>query len=315
MSKFKPVLGRGLDALMNPNFDKSEQEPISLPSTAINVDDGKSYDILAKIDIAKIKPNPFQPRMDFDPEALDELKRSILENGLIQPITVRRSDHSQYELISGERRLRACREIGHKEIPSYIIKVDSKESMLALALIENIQRERLNPMEVAHAYDRLITECKLSQEEVAKKVGKNRTTVTNTLRLLKLPEEIQKNIATGAFSPGHARALINVHSEILQVKLMHKIIAKELSVRKVEELIRKLSEKTRPKIQSPIDKTSDIHKISIDMTEDKLRKILGTKVSCKQKKNGSGELKIEYYSTVELERLLELFEIIEEYNN
>jgi ParB family chromosome partitioning protein len=315
MSKVKPGLGRGLDALMNPNFNHSEEEPITLKSSVINRDDGKSFDILAKIDISKIGPNPFQPRESFDREALDELKLSILENGLIQPITVRRTDNLHYELISGERRLRACREIGYKDIPSYIIKVDSKESMLALALIENIQREHLNPIEVAHAYERLVTECRLSQEDVAKKVGKNRTTVTNTIRLLKLPEEIQNNIAIGSFSAGHARALINVPSEKLQIKLMHKIIAKELSVRNVEELIRKLSEKPKSKTKIIPDGKNSIHKISNSAAEEKLRKILGTKVTCSQKKDGSGELKIEYYSNDELERLLELFEIIEEYNN
>lgn len=315
MSKLKPGLGRGLDALMNPNFHKSKDEPISIQSSTIIGDDGKSVDILAKIGISKIKPNPFQPRQDFDREALDELKRSIIENGLIQPVTVRRSADLQYELISGERRLRACREIGHLEIPAYIIQVDSKESMLALALIENIQREKLNPMEIAHAYDRLIAECNLSQEEVAHKVGKNRTTVTNTLRLLKLPEEIQNKIANSSFSPGHARALINIPSEKLQIKLMHKIIANEMSVRKVEELIRKLSERTKPKTPKFNNDTPDIHNISKAAAEDKLRKILGTKVSCNHKKDGSGELKIEYYSNDELERLLELFEIIEEYNN
>ncbi len=315
MSKFKPGLGRGLDALMNPNFNKSEEEPITLKSSAIYKDDGKSLDILAKIDVSKIKPNPFQPRESFDREALDELKLSILENGLIQPITVRRTDDLNYELISGERRLRACREIGHKDIPAYIIKVDTKESMLALALIENIQREKLNPIEVAHAYNRLIDECKLSQEDVAKKVGKNRTTITNTIRLLKLPEEIQKKIAGGSFSPGHARALINIPSEKLQIKLMNKIIAKELSVRKVEELIRKLSEKPGPRTGTLPKDTNVTHKVSNAAAEDKLRKILGTKVTCNHKKDGSGELKIEYYSNDELERLLELFEIIEEYNN
>jgi ParB family chromosome partitioning protein len=315
MSKLKPGLGRGLDALMNPNFNKSEEEPITLKSSAIDKDDGKSLDILAKIDITKIKPNPFQPRVSFDREALDELKLSILENGLIQPITVRRTENQSYELISGERRLRACREIGHKEIPAFIIQVDTKESMLALALIENIQREKLNPIEVAHAYERLVTECRLSQEDVAKKVGKNRTTITNTLRLLKLPEKIQDKIATGSFSAGHARALINIPSEKLQIKLMDKIIAKELSVRKVEEIIRKLSEKPGQKT-GPLTKDSDnIHKVSNSAVEDKLRKILGTKVVCNQKKDGSGELKIEYYSHDEFERLLELFEIIEEYNN
>ena len=194
MSKFKPGLGRGLEALINPNPNKEEDQPISIKSDQILKDDGKSFDILAMIPVGDIEPNPFQPRTDFDPKPLDELKKSILQNGLIQPITVRRTEETKYQLISGERRLRACKDIGYKEIPAYIIKVETKESMLALSLIENIQREHLNPIEIAHAYKRLIEECNLSQEEVAEKVGKDRTTITNSIRLLKLPELIQESL-------------------------------------------------------------------------------------------------------------------------
>ncbi|MFC2085570.1 ParB/RepB/Spo0J family partition protein, partial [Bacteroidota bacterium] len=187
MTKIKPGLGRGLDALINPNLNNEADEPISLDASNLQKDDGKSLNILVKIDIKKISPNPYQPRTDFNPETLVELQNSILENGLIQPITVRRSSDGNYELISGERRLRACKAIGYNDIPAYIIQVDTKEAMLALCLIENIQRDTLNPIEVANAYKRLINECKLSQDEIAKRVGKDRTTISNTIRLLKLP--------------------------------------------------------------------------------------------------------------------------------
>ena len=177
--KNKYALGRGLDALINPVSRLNNEEPINVSSTNIKSDDGTAEEILVKIAVEKIQPNPFQPRTEFEPNSLDELKKSILQNGLIQPITVRRAPEGKYELISGERRLRAIKEIGYKTIPAYIIVVETKEAMLALALIENIQREKLNPIEIAHAYKRLIDECNLSQEEVSEKVGKDRTTVTN----------------------------------------------------------------------------------------------------------------------------------------
>ena len=179
---------------------------------------------------------------------MEELKKSILENGLIQPITVRRAENNRYELISGERRLRACIEIGYREIPAYIIKVDSEESMLAMALIENIQREKLNPVEIGMAYKRLMDECHLTQEQIADKVGKDRTTVANSIRLLKLPKEILDSLITEKITPGHARALINIPSEAMQLDALKKIHEGGLSVRKVEQLVKKfLTEGKSPK--------------------------------------------------------------------
>ena len=210
MTKIKPGLGRGLDALINRNLKDDSENRESVPSKDITHDDGSSNNRLFKISVKNIRPNPYQPRTEFDPVALNELKMSILENGLIQPITVRRAENDQYELISGERRLRACIDIGYKEIPAYIIKVDTKEAMLALSLIENIQREKLNPIEIANAYQRLMTECNLSQDEIAKRVGKDRTTITNTIRLLKLPGLVQQSLVENKISAGHARALINL---------------------------------------------------------------------------------------------------------
>jgi ParB family chromosome partitioning protein len=283
--------------------------PVAISSSEIQKDDGVSVDVLAKIPVGKISPNPYQPRTEFDPIALDELKKSILENGLIQPITVRRSGSDNYELISGERRLRSCKEIGIREVPAYIIKVDTKEAMLALALIENIQREKLNAIEVANAYKRLMEECNLTQEEIAEKVGKDRTTVTNFIRLLKLPLKVQASLAKDEITTGHARALINLTSEIQQIELLEKMIKHSYSVRKVEAEVRKiLSPKRKTKVvSSQTVRISDASKKDI---EEKMQRILGTKVMFKQDKSGAGEIIIEFYSTAELERLYELFEAI-----
>ncbi|MCK5455813.1 MAG: ParB/RepB/Spo0J family partition protein, partial [Melioribacteraceae bacterium] len=284
-------------------------EKVTLSSSEIKNDDGKSLDILVKIPIASIVPNPYQPRTTFNKTSLDELKKSILENGLIQPITVRRKNN-EYQLISGERRLRASKEIGIKEIPAYIIKVDTKEAMVALSLIENIQREELNPIEVATAYKQLMDECSLSQEEIADKVGKERSTITNTMRLLKLPLEIQEYLIHGKISSGHARALLSVTDESYQMVLLKKILRDQLSVRAVEKLSQ--SSKIKP---TPKNKKFDIDPNSIDEIakrdmENKLRGIFGTKVLFKQKKDGTGNITIDFYSVDELERLLELFDTI-----
>lgn len=305
----KSALGRGLDALINPQLKEKIDAPVAISSKDLPKDDGKSFDILIKIPINQINPNPYQPRTNFDQAALDELKKSILENGLIQPITVRRVEKEKYELISGERRLRACKEIGLKEIPAYIIKVETKEAMLALSLIENIQREKLNPIEIANAYKRLMEECNLSQEEIAKRVGKDRTTITNFIRLLKLPEKIQQSLIENKITTGHARALINLPSESIQLEIHDKIIKKNLSVRKVEELVRKFLDSKNGKHKSLIAHI-DLKNASQKSMEEKLQSILGTKVQFKIKKSGSGQIIIEFYSHEELERLFELFEII-----
>jgi ParB family transcriptional regulator, chromosome partitioning protein len=310
MSKMKSSLGRGLDALINPNKFK-EEETNSTDYTNVKFDDGKQVDVLAKIAIDFISPNPFQPRTIFEPEALNDLKKSILANGLIQPITVRRVAGNQYQLVSGERRLRAYTDIGYKEIPAYIIKVDSDEIMLALALIENIQRETLNPVEVSRAYKRLMDECHLTQEQIADRVGKDRTTIANSIRLLKLPAKIQNCLVDESISAGHARALINLPGEDLQLFALEKILEENLSVRKVESLVKKLISEGIPSKKSFSVKTKKTINSNLNDVEDKLRKIFGTKVQCKQTKDGGGEIIIEFYSNDELERLFELFEIID----
>lgn len=314
MTKLKPGLGRGLDALINPKAREDSESPIAVSSQEIKKDDGKSVDVLAKIPSQDIVPNPYQPRTEFEPEKLDELKKSILENGLIQPITVRRLN-GKYELISGERRLRACKDIGFKEIPAYIIQVDTKEAMLALSLIENIQREELNAIEVAQAYKRLMDECNLSQEEIAEKVGKDRTTITNSIRLLKLPEIIQKSLVNDEITAGHARALINLPSVELQIATLNEIKKKGLSVRKVEAIVKKFLSGKKDKKPKDTSSIKTVEMLSQSDLENKLRGIFGTKVLCKQKKDGSGEIVIEFYSNDELERLFELFEIVGKYNS
>lgn len=311
MSKMKSSLGRGLDALINPNLIENKSGEKTTDLSNIQLDDGKQVDILAKIAVDLISPNPYQPRSNFDQTALEELKKSILINGLIQPITVRRIQGNRYQLISGERRLRAYKDIGYKEIPAYIIKVDSDEVLLALALIENIQREHLNPIEVAKAYRRLMEECHLTQEEIAEKVGKDRTTIANTIRLLRLPERIQQALISEEISMGHARALISLPSEQLQLYALDKILKYNLSVRKVEKLAKTISNngvgRKKDTSTSLNISTKNIHTQDL---EDKLRRIFGTKVICNQRKDGTGEIKIEFYSIEELERLLELFDII-----
>jgi ParB family chromosome partitioning protein len=297
-------LGRGLDALI----PRAVTKEISIDSKEIRFDDGQSVGVIAKIEIAKIKPNPYQPRETFDRTALEELKQSIIEKGVIQPITVRRLPGGMYELISGERRVRASTEAGLTHIPAYIIEVESEKELLELSLIENIQREKLNPIEIAKAYQRLIEELGYTQEEIAKKIGKDRTTVANFIRLLKLPEQIQESLKRGEITMGHARALINLPSRKLQVEIWNKIVKQGWSVRKVEKIVRDLSKGKIAEEKTTKKKTAQSEFRDI---ESKLKRIFGTQVKIKQTGNGRGEIVIEFYSDDEFERLLELFEVIE----
>jgi len=312
MNKLKTGLGRGLEALIKQQH-YPESEIKSADYSELKRDDGKQSDVLAKIPVDTISPNPYQPRMHFEPEAFEELKKSILSNGLIQPITVRRTTSNKYELITGERRLKACQAIGYKDIPAYIIKVDTEEAMLAMALIENIQREKLNPIEIGFAYKRLMDDCHLTQEQIADKVGKDRSTIANSVRLLKLPQEIQQSLIKEEISSGHARALINLPSAELQLMALRKIKEGNLSVRKVEQLVKKLlMSDESPRTSTGISTfKSPVYSATLNDIEDKLRKIFGTKVQCRQKQDGAGEITIEFYSNEELERLFELFEVID----
>ncbi|HEX9656224.1 MAG TPA: ParB/RepB/Spo0J family partition protein [Bacteroidota bacterium] len=297
MSKGKQVLGRGLASLIPRPI-----QPIQAPSPT-RQDDGVTDQIIAGIDINKIHMNPYQPRADFDPVALDELRRSIQEKGIIQPITVGRTEDG-YQLISGERRVRAAREAGLAQIPAYIIRIASNEEMLELALIENLQREHLNPIEIAISYKRLLEECSLTQEQVSDRIGKDRSTVTNSLRLLRLPEAIQMSLRKGELSAGHARALLSIEDSKVQNQIFAKVREKGISVREVERLARESGKGKKKALR--LQASLGYHDSAMSAIEERLRQRLGTKVQLKQMTDGKGEIIVEYYSGDDLERILDL---------
>lgn len=281
----RKVLGRGLEALIP-----------DLP------DDQEGRQSVLQVPIDRISANPYQPRQSFDQARLDELARSILEKGVIQPVTVRRKDgQEEYELIAGERRLRAAKQTGYQTIPAIVMAVSSPEEMMELSLIENIQRDDLNPIHEARAYLRLQEECHLTQEEVATRVGKNRTTVANTLRLLKLPADVQKCLLADEITMGHARALLGLENRTEQAELCKQVVRKGLSVRKVEELVKKRYEEKRE--STPARKPHDLA-----AAESIMQRILGTKVNINRRQH-KGKIEIEFYSTDDLNRILELLKV------
>ena len=308
----RKALGRGLGAFF-PDFDEEGKsssgekggEQSADPSSSAYVDPSQRVNVVLQLPVENIRPNPFQPRKKFEEKALTELSQSIASHGLIQPITVRYIGEKRFELISGERRLRASKQAGLTEIPAYVREADD-EDIIAYALIENIQREELNPIEVALGYQRLMEECDYTQAEVAEKVGKNRTTVTNMLRLLNLPPYIQAALRDSQISMGHARALINIEQASDQQKLLTKTIEEEWSVRQLEKAVRKL--KTGSKTSSSASADHENEAFYNDISR-RLRTTFSTKVDIKPKKKG-GEIKIAYYNDDELERLLGLFESI-----
>lgn len=254
---------------------------------------------IAYIDINQIKPNSKQPRKVFDEEKLEELAASIREHGLIQPVILRKAERG-YEIVAGERRWRACRIIGIKEIPCIVKELSDEENML-LAIIENMQREDLNPIEEAEGLKQMIDTYGLTQEEVSRSVGKSRPYIANSLRLLKLPENIAQYLSEGKLSAGHAKALAGVEDEKMQLWLAEEIIKKELSVRQLEKMIREGKPKGR-KAAIAKAKSADVKKV-----EDDLKNALGTRVVLNQNKKGNkGKIEIEFYSKEELERLIEL---------
>ncbi|MEY4465976.1 MAG: hypothetical protein RLZZ465_1606 [Bacteroidota bacterium] len=288
--KKKAGLGRGLGALLeNANTD--------ITTTASNATAGN----VAMIPISSIEANPFQPRTEFEETALNELAESIKIHGVIQPITVRKMGYDRYQLISGERRTRASLLSGLTEIPAFI-RVANDQDMLEMALIENIQRSDLNAIEVALSYKRLLEECNLKQEELGERVGKDRTTVNNYLRLLRLPEPIQKGIQVGKVSMGHARAMINMDDAVAQMELFEQIIREELSVRDVESLVKaKKAGQTEGMSMSGTDWDPEIDRITAAFYE-KLRAAVHLKSSGK----GKGKIIISYKSREDLERILGL---------
>jgi len=298
-------LGKGLSALLEDSEDviKRTPEPQPTGDTAVQPSVGS----ISTVPVAKIAINPFQPRSEFDEEALRELADSITVQGLIQPITVRRADNGTYQLISGERRLRAAKIAGLTEIPAYI-RTANDQQMLEMALIENIQRENLNAIEVALSFQRMIDECNLKQEELGERVGKNRSTVTNYLRLLKLPPVIQAAIRDGELSMGHARALINVSEVDKQLYIYQEVIRKGLSVRKTEELVRAIQQQAG-KNNAKREKTMPPLSFQYQKVEDDLASKFATRVKLKVSgKKGAGTIEIPFHSEEDLNRILELLD-------
>lgn len=281
----KSALGRGLGALIN-DIDDVQAKP--------------ERDLSNEIDISKIETNPYQPRSKFDTDALNELAQSIKELGIVQPITVRKIHNNSYQLIAGERRLRAAKIAGITKIPAYV-RMAEDDKMLELALVENIQREDLDSIEVAISYQRLIDECKLTQECLSDRVGKKRSTISNYLRLLRLPAEIQKGIREKKLLMGHARALVNVDDPKTQLDIFQVTVENDFSVRKVEELVRNFNKNSE-------EKTTPVKAISLPKEYESLKDHLAThfsaKVDLKRTKNGMGKIIIPFKSDDDLERIL-----------
>jgi len=276
----RKVLGKGLSALIPerivpPSSDKSE--------------------VVLYIDVSKVKPSMYQPRELFRKDRLDELISSIKEKGVVQPVLVRESAEGNYELIAGERRLRAVKEVGFDKIPAIIKKIDSDVDLLEMSLIENLQRENLNSIEEAHAYQRLVDEFSFTLENVGKRVGKDKTSISNTMRLLKLPKKIQDHITTDDISQGHGRALLSLGNEKRQLEICKKIIKKGLSVRETENLTTR-----KPGDFKKREKQKDGNIVAI---EEELQRLFGTRVQISAFKK-RGKIEIQYFSYDELDRIL-----------
>ena len=305
MSKQQRGLGKGLSALLGGEADLSNiRKPVGYVNkdvvTAEQPVQGTA-DIL-RIPVDLIEPNPFQPRMSFDQEALEELASSIRTLGLIQPITVRRISDSRYQIISGERRFRASRMAGMDMVPAYIRDAND-QGMLEMAIVENIQRENLDPIEVAMSYQRLIEECSLTQEQMAIRVGKKRASVTNFLRLLKLPAKIQHDLKVGLLSVGHAKVLLGIEDVILQEHLCDLVIKDGLSVRQLEEKIKQLSEPKKQKEQESQELPEEYFKVL-----EIVGKYFENNISLKRGNGGKGTMTIHFKSDEEVKRFLSALE-------
>ena len=291
----KRGLGRGLDAIL-----QSPETDI----TSRDISGDYVAGAVAEIDVNLIEANPFQPRTEFDDEALQELSQSIKEQGIIQPITVRKLGYNRYQLISGERRLRASKLAGLSKIPAFI-RIANDEQMLELALIENIHRENLNAIEVAISYQRLIDECSLTQEQLSERVGKSRSAIANFLRLLKLPAEVQIALRDGHISMAHARALINVEDKETQLRILQQIIEDDLNVRQTEEIAQKAKtgdeEGKEPRKQT--NYLPDHFKAQIKT----LSQALNTRVKVKRNLKGQGSVVIDFKNEEEFNRIIESF--------
>ena len=318
MAKNKSALGRGLGAILG---NAAIDQPVD-QETLVD-DDGASVNVTSRIAIAKIQPNPFQPRRDFDPTKLQELSNSIRRSGVMTAISVRRFGDG-FQLISGERRVRASIEAGLTEIPALILDIKSDREMMELSLVENIQREDLNPLEIAHSYQQLLTICEMTQEELAESIGKDRSTVTNFIRLLKLPHSIQESLRNNEITMGHARALLGVQEDDRRVELWRTVVDEGLSVRRTEALAREHGNGARSTSSRAKKGDAGLRNGRTERADDqhpamaeaaiRLQQVLGTQVKLKTQSNGTGSIVIDYYSGEDLERLIELFALIEAHN-
>ena len=286
----KKALGRGLGALLdNPESEHAERE----------IAREYAVELITQIPVGQIEPNPFQPRTHFNEQELRELTVSIQEHGIIQPLTIRKIGHHRYQLIAGERRLKAASMAGLTEVPAYL-RIANDEQMLEMALVENIQREDLNPMEIAFSFQRLLEECKIRQEDLSQKVGKERSTISNYIRLLKLPSEVQIAVRDNLITMGHARAIITVPDEQSQLLILKRILERKSSVREVEEIVRNLG---KPKSPPPS---------SLPPAFEKARTILQDKlqsgIQMKLKSGGAGSIVIEFKSAEDLDRIISKLE-------
>ncbi len=289
-------LGKGLDALIPVGINEKKAKAGNINEENTEKKEGEKL-----VNITKVEPNREQPRKNFDEDALDELAESIKQFGLLQPILVQ-DKSTYYEIIAGERRWRAAKKAGLKEIP-VIIKNLTEQEIVEISLIENIQREDLNPIEEAQAYKRLLTEFNLKQDEVAERVSKSRTAVTNSMRLLKLCDDVQKMVIDNMISTGHARALISIEDEKQQYEIAKKIYEEKLNVRDVEKLVKNLNKPV--KIKKTIVTDESLEAVYQDI-EENLKQKLSTKVSITSKGNGAGKIEIEFYSHDDLEKIMEL---------
>lgn len=295
-------LGKGLDSLITDKVGTGNTTAETAKTKKAEPDKDVTF-----VKIGKVEPNREQPRKNFDEDALLELSESLKQYGVLQPLLVQ-DKKDYYEIIAGERRWRAAKLAGLKEVP-VIIKNLTEQEIVEISLIENIQRENLNPIEEALAYKRLLNEFNLKQDEVAERVSKSRTAVTNSMRLLKLDERVQQMVIDDMISTGHARALLGITDNEQQYALAQQIFDEKLSVRETEKLVKKLQKQKPEKQKQPVD---DSMSVFYEDMEQKLKAIMGTKVAIHQKDNQKGKIEIDYYSTDELERIMELFQSIHE---
>ncbi|MCJ8288886.1 MAG: ParB/RepB/Spo0J family partition protein [Crocinitomicaceae bacterium] len=292
-SKKRSALGKGLSALL----ENAETDITSSKGTGTGI-----VGSIATLPLTSIEANPFNPRSNFEKEALEELSSSIATHGIIQPITVRKLGRDKYQLISGERRFRAAQLAGLTEIPAYV-RIANDQAMLEMALVENIQREDLNPIEVALSYERLIEECELTQDQLSQKIAKSRSSITNHLRLLKLPAPVQAGVKQKQITMGHARAIVSAGDEETQIDLFERVVLENLSVREIEAIIRG---------EAVARKETTIKKRKLEVTEteytfkEHLSDQLATKVDIKKTPNGSGKIVVNFSSDVDLNRIMEL---------